>query len=265
MIFKREFMKNIKSLIIWSTVLGGLILVMLSVFPQFAENQNAMKQMLEAYPDAMKKMFGMDKLDFGTILGYYGVEIYVMTTLIGSIYAAILASNIVAKETSEKTIEFLLSKPVLRREIITQKVLAVATNVVLLNVIIVILSVIGFQFSKDVEVPMKTFALLCAATTMLHMTFAAVSFLLSSIMRKTRNIVSISMGIVFIQYFFHIMSGVSDKLESFKHISLFSYVDSANIIINDVFELKYVLIMTTIIILSILCSFMIYQKKDITV
>lgn len=264
MIFKREFIKNIKSLIIWSIVLGSLILLMLSVYPQFTKDQDALNELLKAYPESMKNAFGMDKLNFGTVLGFYGVEIYIMTTLIGSIYSAIMAANIVAKESSDKTIEFLLSKPVLRREIIAQKLLAVIVNVLLLNAVIILTSIIGFQFAKNAEVSVKTFALISIATAMLHMTFAAISFLLSCIMRKTRNILSISMGIVFVQYFFHIMSGVTSKLENLKYISLFSYVDSANIISNNALDMIYVLIMTLIILLCAASSFIIYERKDIT-
>lgn len=265
MIFKREFMKNLKSLIIWSFILGGLVLIMLSVYPQFAKDQQAMNEMLKAYPESLKKIFGMDKLNFGTVLGFYGVEIYIMTTLIGSIYAAILGSNIIAKESSEKTIEFLLSKPVLRSDIVIQKLLAVIVNVLILNAVIVLVSIIGFQFTENADVPAKTFALLSVATLLLHMTIGAVCFLLSSIMKKTRNIISISMGIVFIQYFFHIMSGVTAKLEDFKYVSLFSYVDAANIITNNKIDMVYVIIMISIILISVVSAFVVYEKKDITV
>lgn len=265
MIFKREFKRNVKSLLVWSIILGGLVLMMLSVYPQFSENQNSMNEILKAYPESMKKVFGMDKLNFGTVLGFYGVEIYIMTTLIGSIYAAIMASNITAKETNDKTIEFLLSKPVSRSEIIFHKLLAVTVNLILLNAVIVVVSIIGFRFANNEEVPAKTFALISAATFMLHMTFAAISFLLSAIMRKTRNIISISMGIVFVEYFFHVMHGVTDKLENLKYVSLFSYVDSAEIITNNAIETRYAVIMISVILLCTASAFIVYKKKDITV
>lgn len=265
MIFKREFLKNIKSLIIWSVVLSALILIMLSVYPQIAKEQVNFNEMLKAYPEGMKKAFGMDKLGFDSVLGFYGIEIYIMNTLIGSIYSAILASNIIAKESNEKTIEFLLAKPVSRIQVVGEKLLLVIVNVLLINVVIVLSSVIGFQFTKNADVSAKTFVLLSTDTLMLHMSIAAISFLLSSIMKKTRNIVSISIGIVFVEYFFHIMSGVSDKLENFKYISFFSYVDSSKIISNNALELKYVFVMLAVMIICVGASFVIYNKKDITV
>jgi ABC-2 type transport system permease protein len=265
MIFKREITRNLKGLIIWGIILCGLVIMMLSIYPQFAENQKSMNEMLKAYPEGLKKAFGMDKIDFGTILGFYGVEIYLMNTLFGSIYVSLLASNIIAKEGYESTIEFLLSKPVLRTQIVTEKLLAVIVNVLLLNGAITIISLIGFKLSKDAQVPMDTFALLMLGTTVLHLTFAAISFLLSTIMKKSRNILSVSLGLVLVSYFFHVISGVSDKLENLKYLSFFKYVDASDIITNNSIQPLYLGIMFAVIIISIGSAYRIYYKKDIAV
>ena len=135
MIFKREFSRNKKSLIIWSIILVGLILMTLSIYPQFAEQQESMEELLKAYPEPLKKAFGMDTLSLGSLIGFYAIQVYFMTTLLGSIYAVMLAANIVAKEENEKTIEFLLAKPISRSQILTEKLLAVFTNVVILNLV----------------------------------------------------------------------------------------------------------------------------------
>jgi ABC-2 type transport system permease protein len=265
MIFKREFSRNLKGLIIWSIILAGLVILMLSVFPQFAKNQNSMNDLLKAYPDTLKKAFGMDKLNFGTILGFYGVEIYLMNTLLGSIYVSLLASNIVAKEQYEYTIEFLLSKPVLRIRIITEKLIAVVVNVLILNAVITLVSIIGFKFSKNAQVPADTFALLMLGTFLLHLTFGAISFLLSTIIKKSRNILSVSLGIVLVYYFFSIMSGVSDKFQNLKYVSFFKYVDAGDIIAKNSIESLYLVIMCIVILLSIAGAYIIYHRKDISV
>ncbi|WP_260631246.1 ABC transporter permease [Bacillus sp. S/N-304-OC-R1] len=265
MIFRREFRRGQKSLIIWSLVLAGLVIWLLSIFPQFAKSQNSLESLLDAYPQSMKQMFGMDQLNLGTLIGFYGIEVYMMTTLLGSIYAAMLASNILAKEENEKTIEFLLSKPVSRSQIVGEKLFAVIVNIVILNIVSTGASIIGFQFSEGESVPWRTFALLSIATMLLHLTFATIAFLLSSVMRKTRNVLSLSLAIVIISYFLNIMSGLSDDLDILKFFSPFKYVDAANIINDNVLETMYIVIMIGIISLSIIASFIIYRKKDIAV
>lgn len=264
MIFQRELRRSRKALIIWSLVMAGLIIWLLSMFPSFAEQQNTMNELFDAYPESMKKMFSMDQLSLGTLMGFYGIEVYMMTTLLGSIYAALLASNILAKEESEKTIEFLLSKPVSRNQIVAEKLFAVIVNIIIFNIVAIISSIVGFQFA-DEKVQWDTFALLTIATLLLHLTFTALSFLFSAIMRKTRNILSISLAVVIVTYFINIMSGLSDDLDILKYFSPFKYVDAANIITNNVFELIYIVLMSAIILISVIAAFMIYKKKDITV
>lgn len=169
MILKREFKKNLKALLIWSVVLGGFILMMLSIYPQMAAEQESMQELLKAYPENLQKIFGMDRLNFGTILGFFAVEVYFMTTLFGSIYVAMLASNIIAKEENEKTIEFLLSRPITRTQILLQKLGAVVLNILIINIVFTVTSLLGFQFSEDADVPLKTFLLLMIATFLLHL------------------------------------------------------------------------------------------------
>lgn len=265
MIFKRELKRNLKSLIIWSVVLSGLILLTLSIYPQFAEQQNEMNKLLESYPEPIKKVFGMNELNLGELMGFYGVEIYMMTTLLGSIYSAILASNILAKEENEKTIEFLLSKPVGRSRIVTEKLLGVFVNILILNGVSTITSIIGFQFADDPDVPTDTFTLLAVATILLHLTFGAIAFMLSSMLKKTRSIMSVSLGIVLAAYFMNVMAGISEDLEVLKYFSPFKYVDAAQIINDNKLEPLYMFIMAAVIFISVITSYMVYRKKDIAV
>ncbi|MFC7442986.1 ABC transporter permease subunit [Laceyella putida] len=264
MLFRREFAGNAKSLIIWSLIIGGYAFLLLANFQQMADALKAKKELLDAYPEGIKKAFGMDELDLTTLVGFYGVQIYLMTTLLGSIFAAMLAANIIAKEETDKTIEFLLSKPLTRTQIITQKLLAVIVNILILNAFVTGLSLIAFQFAKE-EVDIKPFTLLIIATVLLHLTFATISFALSALMKKTRSIVSISLGIVLGSYFLNIMSGVTEDLEDFKYLSFFKYVDAADIVKNNAIDALYVWIMVAVILVSVIFAYVYYQKKDIAV
>ncbi|WP_461201206.1 ABC transporter permease [Anoxybacillus sp. TBDG-1] len=263
--FKREWKRNAKSLVIWSAVLGSLVLLMLSIFPQFAEQQKEVTKLLESLPPAMIKAFGMDQLSIGDLTGYYGVRVYMMTTLLGSVYATMLAANIVAKEENDKTIEFLLAKPITRREILTNKWLVVTANILTLNVISLLVSLIGFHMAKGYDVLLKAVYLLTMAAVFLHFTFAAMAFLLSAVMRKTRNASSFALGLVFVTYFMSMMSSISDDLSFLKYASPFKYVDAAPIIHHLQLDALYVILMIGIISVSIVSAYIIYQKKDIVV
>lgn len=264
MIFRREWKRNVKSLIIWTTVMAVLILLMLSMYPQFAADQQAIQDMLKAYPEPLKKAFGMDTLNFGTLIGFYAVEAYMIMTLVGSVYAALLASGILVKEESEKTIEFLLSKPVTRTAIVGQKLLAVIVNLMVFNIGMAAASWIGFHFADD-QVDLGSFVLLMISAFLLHTTFAALAFLLSAVMRKSRSIVSLALGIVFASYAIHITAGITDDASFLKHVSLFHYVDAADLLNKGELDGLYVTIMICIMVVSIGLAWKYYIRKDISV
>ncbi|SEP02117.1 ABC transporter permease subunit [Paenibacillus sp. OV219] len=265
MLFRREFKRNLRSLIIWSIIIAAIILLYLSIFPEMAKQQHSLDEMMSSMPEGMKKAFGMDQLTMSTALGFYGIEIHLMTTLLGSIYAAMLGSNIVAKEQGEKTIEFLLAKPFTRQQIITEKWAAVFANVVIFNLVIVAASVIGFQFTKGADVSYSTFFLLESAVVLMHLTFASIAFLISAIVKRTRTVVSMSLGLVFIMYFFSIIADVSDTFNFLKFVSPFKYADAAAIITERYFNPQYIAIMAVVIVGCVMMAHWYYSRKDIMV
>ncbi|WP_070121029.1 ABC transporter permease subunit [Bacillus marinisedimentorum] len=265
MIYKREVLKSQKSLWIWVAALGGLIFLMLSIYPEFAKQQESIEKMMEAYPEGMLKAFNIDELGFSTVLGFYAIEGYLFVTLFGSIYVSIMAANMLVKEEGDKTAEFLLSKPVTRTRIVTEKLLAVLTNILIFNGAISLINYLGFRMSGDDSVDAETFALISAAPLLLHLTFGGIAFMASSFLRKNRMVVSLSLGLVLVTYFLDIVQGLAEKLENLKYLTPFEYVDPAYIINNSEIKPLYLAIMTAIIILSTISAYMIYRRKDITV
>jgi len=265
MIFKREFKRNMKSLIIWSAALSALVIVMMSVFTQMSEQADLIDQLMSAYPESIRSAFGMDTLNMATVLGFYGVEVYTMTTLFGSIYAAILASGILSKEQSEKTIEFLLSKPVTRTRVMTEKLAIVIVNLLIFHIVIIGVSALSFVLLQDQEVDWALFALMSCALFLLHAVFAAVGFFLSSFMNRGRTVMSTVLGIVLMMYFIHIAAGLADSISALQYITPFTYVDAADLLETGSLNILALTIIPIVIVVAILAAYTIYRRRDIAV
>lgn len=263
-IFKREFKRNSKSLIIWSAALSALVIVMMSVFTQMAEQADILDQLMNVFPESLQNAFGMDTLNLGTVLGFYGIEVYTMTTLFGSIYAAILASGILAKEHSEKTIEFLLSKPVTRRRIVFEKQAVVFSHLLIFNIVIFIVSILSFLIFQDQKVDWGLFSLLSLAQFLLHITFAALGFLMSSLINRARTVLSSALGIVLILYFIYMAAGLAESLSILGYITPFQYVDAADLIESGKMNILALTVMPLLIICSSIGAYVIYRGKDIS-
>lgn len=264
-IFIREWQRNKKALIIWSLTISFMIFLLMSLFPSFAENSEAMEEFLKAYPEGFLEAFGLDKVSMTSILGYFNTEAYSFLTLFGSIYAMILSASLLSKEENEKTIEFLLAKPVTRIEILTNKLALLILNLFLFTIINSITAYIAFEAFKIEDYDKSVLFLLLIAPFLLYLTFASIGFLFSVFIKKTKSVYSLSIGLVLAAYFLNIIANVSDKLTFLKYFSPFHYVDSADIIVNEQLDISNIIVMLLITSVCISLSYYLYIKKDITI
>jgi ABC-2 type transport system permease protein len=132
-LIKTEFKRNLRSLILWSSIVAGMAALMLLLYPAFKDAFSQMEEFLSIYPEEFLEAFGMGEggLNMSDFYGWFGVEGYLFVNLIGGSYAAILGGSILSKEEDDKTIEFLLSKPISRDHILYGKGLVVAINLLL--------------------------------------------------------------------------------------------------------------------------------------
>ena len=155
---RHELRQGKTSLLIWTASIGFLLAICIFLFPEMKgqiDNVNNIFSSMGSFTEA----FGMDRLNFGTLIGFYAVECGNILGLGGAFYAALCAVSILSKEEKDKTAEFLLTHPVGRKRIITEKLIAVLIQITVLNIIIYALSV-GSIAAVGETVPLKEISLL---------------------------------------------------------------------------------------------------------
>ena len=122
---KREMQVNLKSFIVWTSILIIIFALVFAIYPSIMDNENItmMEEFMNLFPEEIIKMFNMDISSLSSAYGWFKTEGLIFILLIIGVYAATLGSNILLKEESDKTIEYLASKPIRRNEIITSKIL----------------------------------------------------------------------------------------------------------------------------------------------
>jgi len=262
-IYLREISSNKKSFFIWLTVLIALNLTVFSVYPSVASQAENIELLMKSYPETFIKVFGVDRLDLTKILHFFGMEVFLFITLLGSIYSMILGSGIISKEEDDKTIEFLLAKPASRGKIITSKALSVLSYILFFNMGLFAADLGLMEAFKSNEFNMKIYLLLSLGAFLMHLTFAAAGLLISVFITRARALMSVSLGVVIGTYFLGIISSLSDRFDILKYISPFEYVNAADIINSAGIDYKYIIIMISIICLSVAGTYIFYRKKDI--
>lgn len=265
LLIKTEFKRNFRLFLLWAVIIIGLSLLMLSLYPTFQGSFGDIEAFLSSYPQGFLEAFGLGEggLDMTTAYGWFGMEGYLFVVLLGGSYSAILGSSILSKEEDDKTIEFLLSKPISRNHILIGKGLVTVINLVLLNLILFITLLITFSIVDKVD--FVTTVLLCLGGLILDLIFASISMAISIFVTKSRIIMSISVGVVIGLYFLDIIATLTEKLTFLKYLTPYEYVNAIDIINHNKIEPVYLLISIGIIIISGFVTWYFYNRKDITV
>ena len=121
---EREFRVNLKSFLIWTSILIIMFLVVFLVYPFIITDDTVknLDEMMKVFPPELLKTFNMDITSINTAYGWLKSEGFMFVLLIVGFYSSILGSNIVLKEENDKTIEYLESLPIKRSKIMTNKI-----------------------------------------------------------------------------------------------------------------------------------------------
>ena len=261
--FKRELKINLKSFIIWTFILIGLFLVVFLVYPSIvnSENMEMMDEMMKMFPEEMLKAFNMDISSIDSAFGWLKTEGFVFVLLITGIYSGILGSNILLKEESDKTIEYLNSVPVTRKNIVINKILCGLLYIILMIAIIGIFNFIGLSLSGEFE--RKSYILLSITPIFSSIVIFAICLFLSTFTHKTKKTIGISLGIVFASYFLNIISEIGESTEFLKYISIFTLADIRNVIINESINPLMIVLTIGITVVFMILTTIRYEKKEL--
>ncbi len=261
--FKRELKINLKSFVIWASILIGLFLVVFLIYPSIinSANMEMIDEMMKIFPEEMLKAFNMDISTIDSAFGWLKTEGFVFVLLITGIYSGILGSNILLKEESDKTIEYLNSVPVTRKNIVLNKILCGLFYIILMIVIIGIFNFIGLSLSGEFD--RKSYILLSITPLFSSIVIFAICLFLSTFTHKTKKTLGISLGIVFVSYFLNVISEIGESTEFLKYISIFTLADIRNVILNVSINPILVVLSTGITIVFMILTMIHYEKKEL--
>ena len=256
---KHELRQGKTSFLIWTASIGFLLAICIFLFPEMKGQMDGVNDVF-ASMGSFTEAFGMDRLSFGTLIGFYAVECGNVLGLGGAFYAAFCAVGILSKEEKDKTAEFLLTHPVSRKRIITEKLIAVLIQITAMNIIIFALSV-GSIAAVGEAIPWEEISLLHLAYYLLQVELAGICFGISAFLRK--GSAGVGLGIAAMMYFLNLIANIADVAEFLKYITPFGYCEGADIVSSGGLDITLVAIGAVIGIGGIILAYLKYTKKDI--
>jgi len=259
--FIHELKANGKSILIWSCALSCVAILFLSFFSSFYESADAFQSLLEGFPPFVLKAFGINAEILTSFVGFYAF-IFLYVVLCGTIQAMNLGTAAISKETTRKTADFILTKPVSRKQILTAKLLSVLASLLITDVVFFLTAFVMERIMNNGKTYYKEFILITASLVCIQLFFMVLGFLVSVLARKIKSVISVSLSTVF---GFFIVKMIGDALdeEKLQYLTPFSYFDSNTILRRGGYEVRFVIISIVFIILALVAGYIIYTRKDI--
>ncbi len=256
---RHELKQNRISLAAWTAAVGFLLVICILIFPEMKEEMDGVSDMF-ASMGSFTEAFGMDKISFGTLTGFYAVECGNILGLGGAFFSALCGGSILAKEEKDHTAEFLLTHPVSRARIVTCKLAAAGLQIVLLNAVIYAASIGSIAVIGE-EIPWKEVSLLHLAYLLLQIEIAAVCFGISAFLRHGG--MGIGLGAAAVLYFLNLIANITDSAEFLRYNTPFGYAEGSDIVTSVSLEWGLVALGLAYGAAGIAAAYMKYCRKDI--
>ena len=258
-IFFHELKRGKISLLIWSLAIAFMLGVCVLIYPEMKTQMGDISAMF-ADMGSFSAAFGMDKINFGSFIGYFGVECGNVLGLGGAFFASILGISALAKEEKEHTAEFLLTHPVARERVVTEKLLAVYAQVIILNLVSVLVTALSVVIVGE-SVDVKVLTMLFLAYFVMQIEISSVTFGISAFIKG--NGLGLGLGIAVLLYFLNIVANLTENAKFLKYITPFGYTEGADIISSGTIEMKYLSVGVVFTAVGVIAAFLKYRKKDI--
>ena len=258
-ILRHELRRSRVPFWIWTGAIGFLLAVCIFLFPEMKGEMEGVSEVFSSM-GAFTAAFGMDRLNFGTLSGYYAIECGNVLGLGGAFFSALLAAGMLCKEEKERTAEFLLTHPVSRARIVTEKLAAVLILITVMNLIIYALAV-GSILAIGEDVPWRELNLQHLAYWLLQLELAGICFGVSAFLR--RGSAGVGLGIAAMLYFMNLIANITESAAFLKDITPFGYCDGAEIASSGSLDCKRLAVGAAFFAVGVAAAYWKYTRKDI--
>lgn len=258
-IFRHELRRGMASLAIWTAAIAFLLAVCILIYPEMGEQMEQVSGMF-AEMGAFSQAFGLDRLNYGEFLGFFGIECGNVLGLGGALFAAMIGVSALMQEEQGKTAEFLLTHPVSRVRVTAEKLCAAFAQLVLLNAACAAVTAACVWWIGE-EPPFQTMAILLLSYFLMQTETLCVTFGLSAVLRRGGPGAGLGLAAAF--YFMNLISNLTERAEFLKYLTPFGYTDGAYILENKALPAGYCASGALFAALGAAFAFWHYRRKEI--
>lgn len=228
-VFFKTLMDSRRSIIGWTLGVAVYSLLIASTFSSFANDEN-IQELTDSYPESITVFFeGIE--DYGQPENYLNVQLFSIMPLAIGIFAIMHGLSNIGGEERAQTLDTLVTLPIPRRVIITEKFMA--TAVILLCILTGYFIALLASTLMFAEIDLNIFYLAIASYGMFFplICIAGVAYLASAALPASRRWGGgIAAAFMVASYLIYNLGNATDILKPLQIISVFNYYNSLEIL-----------------------------------
>lgn len=211
-IFIKTYRDHWKALLAWTLTLVGLVCLEMAIYPTIAKSGAAFEQFINAYPDAIKKMFRMQ--DYVSPAGFLSTELYsMMVPLVLIAVGATWGASATAQEEDKGTADVLFSLPISRARILLAKMVAAMSAVVLLS-FLTMANILILTPAVDMSISARALFAGTLSSIGIGLLFTSIAFFVGSFSSHKGVALGVATGVSLIFFVMYSVAGMVDSLDA---------------------------------------------------
>lgn len=257
-ILRMDSTRYLRSSLAMVAVLAIFAALYISMFPGFRDDA---EELAEAFPDFIFDLFRIGELH--TIEGFIAAEMYsFFWTILVGVYFAYLGAAMIAVDIHERRMDLVLSNPVSRESVLLQKVAALWTPLVILNV-----SIPAVLFGGSVLIGETIDPVALAMVHLLSVPYllvcAGIGVVLSVVLGHPRSSKSAAIASVIVLWLVGAVSRMSPDYEWIASATPSHYYDYTAILVRGEYSLTNAGILLVAFVVLIAIALVIFIRRDI--
>lgn len=254
-VFKMEFRRAYKGLLIWIAALSAWVAVVILLYP-FVE------PMYSSIPSEALSFFegfgGIPK----NVIEYYSIQAAMLMQLGGAVFASLVGFSALKSEEREATADTVYTLPVSKETFYITKLMVVFFQILIFSFAVMTTSFICLVIA-DGGVNFNSFFVFHIYNTGLYIILGGIGFSMAAFIRKSSKsayalLVPVPLFII------DFVSRLTNNkiISNLKYISAFSFASSTDIIANNITEPLLFFVYAVIVLCSLLTGYFIFKRKE---
>lgn len=265
-LFKMEFRRNFKTLMIWSGVSAALTLLLTLLYPAMlgSDMLALMNAKLASLPKELVDMFNLSGEDIRQLPQFFAY-FFQFVLMAACVYGATLGFSVISREESDGTIEFLYARPLKRSQIVSGKLLSACAAYIIYFIIVGIGAIIGCLAVKPEELQLMdlltSIKSVLAGGMIAGLSYLFVGLAVSVLLRRTKHAASLAAALFFGTYIVGSIPRITGVLDFLKWLSPLNYFMPSTVAMEGLDGIN-VLILILVMGAAAGLTYIGYQRRD---